>query len=46
MTTLFQTLMARGDKTASFAIHEYWLDIGRLSDFERAKLDYLEVWQE
>ena len=43
MTTLFHDLIERGEKTASFAIHEYWLDIGRLSDFERANLDYSQL---
>ena len=43
MTELFHDLIKRDEKTASFAIHEYWLDIGRLSDLERANLDYSDL---
>jgi dTDP-glucose pyrophosphorylase len=27
-----------------FLIHEYWLDIGKMPDFERAQKDYIEVF--
>lgn len=40
MPDLFQSLISRRCKTTAFPIHEYWLDIGRLEDFERAKNDY------
>lgn len=36
MTSLFRDLIARGAHCASFPVHEYWLDIGQTSDFERA----------
>ncbi|QPQ37273.1 nucleotidyltransferase family protein [Lysinibacillus sp. JNUCC-52] len=36
MPTLFQRLVEEGMKTTVFPIHEYWLDIGQIGDFERA----------
>lgn len=44
MPNLFQKLISNGFSTSSFPIHEYWLDIGRLSDFQRANVEYLENW--
>lgn len=40
MPTLFEKVMAQGDVTAAFPIREYWLDIGRMDDFERANKEY------
>jgi len=39
MTDLFARVVASKHDTAAFPIHEYWLDVGRLGDLERAKLD-------
>lgn len=39
MTDLIQRLTAAGRTVVSFPIMEYWLDIGRLSDYERAQED-------
>ena len=36
MPTFLQDLIDRGLPTTCFPIHEYWLDIGRLEDLERA----------
>ena len=36
-----QEQLDRGLRTAGFPIHEYWLDIGRLEDLERAN-EYFE----
>lgn len=44
MPTLFQELMDRGQPTVGFPIHEYWLDIGRMEDFERAHADYWSIF--
>jgi dTDP-glucose pyrophosphorylase len=44
MPNLFQKLINHGFATSSFPIHEYWLDIGRMSDFQRANVEYLENW--
>jgi dTDP-glucose pyrophosphorylase len=40
MPTLLQQLMAGGDTTVGFPIHEYWLDIGRMEDYTRAHEEY------
>jgi dTDP-glucose pyrophosphorylase len=40
MTDLIQLLLDKGRKIVSFPIHEYWLDIGHLSDYEKANGDY------
>lgn len=39
MPTLIEGRLANRKKVAMFPIHEYWLDIGRLSDFEQAQSD-------
>nr|WP_319564267.1 nucleotidyltransferase family protein [uncultured Rhodoferax sp.] len=44
MPTLFEKLIAEKKTTVSFPIREYWLDIGRLSDFERANNEYSGVF--
>lgn len=44
MPALFDKLLERQLATSVFPVHEYWLDIGRLSDYERANGEYLEVF--
>ncbi len=44
MPTLFEELIKAGKSTLSFPIHEYWLDIGRMSDFEKANIEYSKVF--
>ena len=44
MPTLFETVIGKGEKSISFPIREYWLDIGRLEEFERANAEYHEVF--
>jgi len=39
MTDLIQRLIDRGEPVVSFPISEYWLDMGRLADYERAQED-------
>lgn len=41
MTTLFEHLIAAGKITAAYPLHEYWLDIGRLEEFERAQREWV-----
>lgn len=45
MTTVFEELLRRGRRTATFPIHEYWLDIGRVGDYERANGEYLKHFE-
>ena len=40
MTTLFQRLVEGERATSAFPIREYWLDVGRLDDLERARADH------
>ncbi|WP_373036566.1 nucleotidyltransferase family protein [Sulfurimonas sp.] len=44
MPTLFDALIEKEEKVLSFPISEYWLDIGRLSDFEQAQSEYASVF--
>lgn len=46
MPTLFNTLIEKKQNVVSFPIHEYWLDIGRMSDFEQAQSEYFRVFNE
>ena len=40
MTSLFQKIIAKKQKTISFPLGEYWIDIGSFNDYQRAKLEY------
>ncbi len=40
MPDLLQSLIEEGEKLAVFPIHEYWHDIGRPEDFDRAQIDF------
>ena len=40
MTELMQMLIEHDEKVVSFPIHEYWIDVGQISDYERAQSDY------
>lgn len=44
MPSLFKTLINQQKKTSVFPIREYWLDIGKMPDFERANLEFSEVF--
>lgn len=44
MPTLFEKLLTKKLPAVSFPVHEYWLDIGRMSDFERAQAEYGEIF--
>ncbi len=45
MTDLFAKIIAEGFETAAFPIREYWIDIGRLDDLERAKGEYPGIFE-
>ncbi|MCZ8531819.1 nucleotidyltransferase family protein [Psychrobacillus psychrodurans] len=42
MPDLFKQLMDKQNNVSAFPVREYWLDIGHMSDFERANSDYKE----
>ncbi|TKI58591.1 CBS domain-containing protein [Brevibacillus antibioticus] len=44
MPSLFEQLMKEEQQTIAFPIREYWLDIGRMADFERANMEFAEVF--
>jgi len=44
MPTLFEKLIETNQKTISFPIYEYWLDIGRINEYEQANREYCEVF--
>lgn len=45
MPTLFQQAIAQGLVTSGFPVHEYWIDIGRIEDFERASREFIGVFE-
>jgi NDP-sugar pyrophosphorylase family protein len=40
MTTLFERVMAKPDQVFAYPVREYWLDVGRLEEFERAQSEW------
>jgi NDP-sugar pyrophosphorylase family protein len=44
MPSLFEKLIEAKEKTISFPLKEYWLDIGRMADYEKANLEYKGVF--
>jgi dTDP-glucose pyrophosphorylase len=44
MPTLFDELIQMNSNAVSFPIREYWLDIGRISDYEQANSEYHGVF--
>jgi len=45
MPNLFNILIAEEKKTAVFPLREYWIDIGKLDDYEKANGEYREVFK-
>jgi dTDP-glucose pyrophosphorylase len=41
MTTLFQNATAKGHNVMTYLTKSYWLDIGRVDEFEKAQKDWL-----
>ena len=39
MTDLIEMRLAENKTVSAFPIHEYWIDIGRIEEFERANAD-------
>lgn len=44
MPSLFESIISNSDRAVSFPIHEYWLDIGRMNDYEQANNEYHKVF--
>ena len=39
MTSILEDELKNNKNTACFPLHECWLDIGRVEDFQKAQLD-------
>jgi|APSaa5957512535_1039671.scaffolds.fasta_scaffold15409_3 dTDP-glucose pyrophosphorylase/predicted transcriptional regulator len=44
MPLLFEEMIKNNNQVISFPLHEYWLDIGRIPDYEKANNDYNEIF--
>lgn len=44
MPTLLERQLADNKTVATFPVHEYWLDVGHMKDFEQAQLDVQELF--
>lgn len=44
MPTLFEKMISENKNAISFPLREYWLDIGRMEEFEKANNEYHEVF--
>lgn len=44
MPTLFEKMIKQNDNAISFPLREYWLDIGRLEEYEKANNEYHGVF--
>ena len=40
--SLFEEMIKKNDKIISFPLHEYWLDIGKIDEYNRANREYHE----
>jgi NDP-sugar pyrophosphorylase family protein len=45
MTQLFEWVIEAGHMTSAFPIHEYWLDVGRLDDLDRANAEFEQTYK-
>lgn len=46
MPSLFEKILDNQMPTSVFPVREYWLDIGRFADYERANGEYVEVFHD
>ncbi len=46
MTDLIQALLQAGKPVSHYLLQDYWLDIGRLSDFEKANDEFEKIWSD
>ncbi|MGJ0308739.1 nucleotidyltransferase family protein [Aliarcobacter cryaerophilus] len=45
MPTLFEKLISLNENTVSFPVREYWLDIGRIDEYQKANAEYSEIFK-
>ena len=46
MPELLKECMDDNETVSMYPLHEYWLDIGKMQDFERAQLEYHQVFDD
>jgi NDP-sugar pyrophosphorylase family protein len=46
MDILIKTMLAQGQPVAKYDVHEYWLDIGMIDDYEKAQSIYEEHFKD
>jgi len=46
MTQVFEKLVSQNQVTVSFPIREFWMDIGKLEDYNRANNEYYRIFNE
>jgi NDP-sugar pyrophosphorylase family protein len=46
MDTLIQTMLEKQIPVAKYELQQYWLDIGRLNDYEKAQHIYNDHFKE
>ncbi len=46
MPDLLRSNIVESKGVAMYPLHEYWLDIGKMQDFERAKVEYSQVFDD
>ena len=44
MTDLFNLLLENNKSVIAFPLKEYWIDIGRSEDFQKANHEFLDVF--
>ena len=44
MPMLFDALIKSGKNTISFPLHEYWIDIGRIEEYQKANEEYAKIF--
>lgn len=45
MPTLFDEIIGRGRPARCYTVHGYWMDIGRMTDYQKANDDFPEVFR-
>lgn len=45
MTCLLERLIRNDKRVNAFPIREYWIDIGKMDDFEQAQMDFVNCWR-
>ncbi|MBI3771287.1 MAG: nucleotidyltransferase family protein [Gammaproteobacteria bacterium] len=46
MTTLIEVILAKNITVGSFPLREYWMDVGRVEDFEQAHSEYFDQFEQ